>query len=357
MVASTNLARRSALTADLDRAAAERCDVYLTELKAAAIDTVAERQPRRGRPCASSATARWASTPTSTPRCWSSPMPETVVVHRGHGLPYSKGLMSQTLSATGLSPQRAFDLARVIEDRLAERGEAARWTWPGCARSPRRCCARPRASRAVRRFRDWNRLDRLDRPLIVMVGGAAGVGKSTLATMLAHRLGITRVIATDVIRQVLRAFFTHEAMPVVHHSAFEVDLDGFEEQAELVGTGIEAIVERAGASGRRSWSRACTRCPARSRRRCGRTAWRSRPSSWWRTRRPTAATSRCAAPRGRPSATSPGSRRSRTLQGHLVARARERGVTVIDNTGADETLRLLMGLVLDAVGKVGGEGE
>ena len=31
-------------------------------------------------------------------------MPETVVMHRGHGLPYSKGLMSQTLSATGLSP-------------------------------------------------------------------------------------------------------------------------------------------------------------------------------------------------------------------------------------------------------------
>ena len=41
----------------------------------------------------------------------------------------------------------------------------------------------------------------------------------------------------------------------------------------------------------------------------------------------------------------------RELQGHLVARARERGVAVIDNTGADETLRLLMGLVLDAVGK------
>lgn len=51
-------------------------------------------------------------------------MPETVVVHRGHGLPYSKGLMSQTLSATGLSPQRAFDLAREIEVRLDARGLA-----------------------------------------------------------------------------------------------------------------------------------------------------------------------------------------------------------------------------------------
>jgi cyclic 2,3-diphosphoglycerate synthase len=41
VVASTNLARRDALGVDLERAAAERCDVYLVELKAAAIDTVA----------------------------------------------------------------------------------------------------------------------------------------------------------------------------------------------------------------------------------------------------------------------------------------------------------------------------
>ena len=48
VVASRNLARRSALADDLDRAAAEGCDVYLTELKAAAIDTVAERARREG---------------------------------------------------------------------------------------------------------------------------------------------------------------------------------------------------------------------------------------------------------------------------------------------------------------------
>ena len=48
VVVSTNLARRSELAADLDRAAAEGCDVYLTELKAAAIDTVAERAAAEG---------------------------------------------------------------------------------------------------------------------------------------------------------------------------------------------------------------------------------------------------------------------------------------------------------------------
>ena len=48
VLVSTNLARRSALAAELDRAAAERCDVYLTELKAAAIDTVAMRARAEG---------------------------------------------------------------------------------------------------------------------------------------------------------------------------------------------------------------------------------------------------------------------------------------------------------------------
>jgi len=45
---STNLARRSALAQELDRAASERADVYLTELKAAAIDTVAGRARAEG---------------------------------------------------------------------------------------------------------------------------------------------------------------------------------------------------------------------------------------------------------------------------------------------------------------------
>jgi cyclic 2,3-diphosphoglycerate synthetase len=48
VVASTNLARRTALADDLERAAAEGCEVYLTELKAAAIDTVARRARELG---------------------------------------------------------------------------------------------------------------------------------------------------------------------------------------------------------------------------------------------------------------------------------------------------------------------
>jgi len=48
LVVSTNLARRAALAGEVDRAAAAGCDVYLTELKAAAIDAVAVRAKAEG---------------------------------------------------------------------------------------------------------------------------------------------------------------------------------------------------------------------------------------------------------------------------------------------------------------------
>ena len=48
VVVSRRLARRRELAEDLRRAAAEGCDVYLTELKAAAIDTVAEAAEAAG---------------------------------------------------------------------------------------------------------------------------------------------------------------------------------------------------------------------------------------------------------------------------------------------------------------------
>lgn len=42
----------------------------------------------------------------------------------------------------------------------------------------------------------------------------------------------------------------------------------------------------------------------------------------------------------------------RVLQAHLVERARAEGVTVLDNVGADATLRAMMDLVLDTVGRL-----
>ena len=98
-------------------------------------------------------------------------------------------------------------------------------------------------------------LRQLELPLLVLVGGATGTGKSTVATEVAHRLGITRVTSTDVVRQTMRAFFSRAFMPSIHQSSFEAgdvypDADdplefGFREQARNVNVGVRASSERA----------------------------------------------------------------------------------------------------------------
>lgn len=273
--------------------------------------------------------------------------PETIVVHKGHGLPYSKGLLAQSLSASGLAPERAYVLAREVERRLALRGDRE----IDVAGLDELCVEVLRAGEgesAVRRYLGWRRLDSLDRPLVVLLGGTTGVGKSTLATMLGSRLGITRVIATDVIRQVLRAFFTPEAMPSVHRSAFEAGgLEGYAAQAEQVGTAVDAIVERAAREAEPVIVEGVHIVPA------------ARPG----------VEERCVLVqallvvedeelhRGHFSHR-PGLRPAdrylaafteiRALQEHLATRAREAGAEVIDNANVDQALARLMELVLGA---------
>jgi 2-phosphoglycerate kinase len=101
-------------------------------------------------------------------------------------------------------------------------------------------------------------LDELELPLIVLVGGATGTGKSTVMTEVAYRLGITRVTSTDIVRQTMRAFFSYEFMPSIHYSSFEASdalrnpdeaadatLTGFMEQTRNVLVGVKAVVQRA----------------------------------------------------------------------------------------------------------------
>ena len=171
--------------------------------------------------------------------------------------PFSKGLMAQTLMATGLAPEHAYPVAAAVERRLRRHGAAA-LTLADLHEIACEELGQLEGDTLIQRFRQWQKLRRLETPLIVLVGGGTGVGKSTLATELAHRLGITRVISTDMVRQTMRAFFAPELMPAIHTSSFDAsaavrvpmprDTDltkvGFIEQAKAISVGIEAIVQR-----------------------------------------------------------------------------------------------------------------
>jgi 2-phosphoglycerate kinase len=90
----------------------------------------------------------------------------------------------------------------------------------------------------------------MTKPVILLIGGATGTGKSTVATEVAHRLGINRVTSTDVVRQTLRAFFAPEYMPSIHRSSFDAGageslVDAFLDQTKNVAIAVEASIARA----------------------------------------------------------------------------------------------------------------
>jgi 2-phosphoglycerate kinase len=168
------------------------------------------------------------------------------------GLPYSKGLMARALMAAGVPAVRAYELALRVGVDLAERGDDA-VDLDRLEELAVDVLGENEGAQAVRRLRRYEALRELDLPIIVLIGGATGTGKSTVASEVAYRLGITRVTSTDFVRQTMRAFLSTDFMPSIHSSSFEVahvedDLSvvaGFVEQTRNVLIGIRGLIDRA----------------------------------------------------------------------------------------------------------------
>jgi 2-phosphoglycerate kinase len=165
-------------------------------------------------------------------------------------------MMARALIAVGVAADRAYDLARRLELDIAERGERT-VDVERLGRLARETLGDEEGERAAARLRRLREFQALDVPAIILVGGGTGTGKSTVATEVAHRLGITRVTSTDFIRQTMRAFFSDEFMPAIHTSSFEagsaIDPDvtgdpvvlGFVEQSRQVCVAVDAALRRA----------------------------------------------------------------------------------------------------------------
>lgn len=188
--------------------------------------------------------------------------PHIVITDREPGLPFSKGLMASQVMVTGLSPYRAYQVAEAIEDRLLDRGLAS-VTSDELSELALSVIGDIAGERYAKNYIRWQEVERLDVPLVILIGGTTGVGKSTIATQLAARLGIVRVVATDAIREVMRSMLSSELMPTLHTSSFHADqalreppgtssdalLLGFREQTAAVAVGINALIERAALEG------------------------------------------------------------------------------------------------------------
>ena len=183
--------------------------------------------------------------------------PDIGVIGSGGVRPFSKGRLSQSLLAAALDPNDAFDVAREIERELVARGtrEIDRGDLRKLAFET---LARDQGRAAAKRYLVWRRVQDQGRPVIILLGGTTGAGKTSLALEVAHRLGIGRVLSTDSIRQIMRITLAPELVPAIHGSSYEAHrlmasaslgeqpvIEGFRAQAEIVSVGTKASIDRA----------------------------------------------------------------------------------------------------------------
>jgi 2-phosphoglycerate kinase len=279
------------------------------------------------------------------------------------GPPYSKGLMARALMATGVGAVSAYELARRIELDLDSSGVQST-TLERIEVLACQLLGPEDGGRAIQRLRRYSDFQVLDLPIILLIGGATGTGKSTVATESAYRLGITRVTTTDFIRQTMRAFFSSEFMPSIHYSSFEVGgrdvddenplLNGFLEQTRNVLVGVRAAIDRAMQEG---WSMVlegvhlvpgllpssiegalvvqCVLAIEDESEHALHFSTRHDPEG---ARAPVKYLQHLGD--------------IRTIQGHIVERARRHGVPVIENEGMQQAVTAVIELVLNAAAEV-----
>lgn len=188
--------------------------------------------------------------------------PPIIIKDQRHGLPLSKGLLATSFTATGLLPSAAYAAAQRVQDELRDSGRLE-ITLAELRELAGRVLEEMASPLTAERYRRLNRLSENPKPLIILIGGTTGVGKSTVATEVAHRLGITRVVGTDSIREVMRGIFSRDLMPAIYESSFDAwrglrvpvphgaspVIVGFREQAAVVATGMKSLIDRAVSEG------------------------------------------------------------------------------------------------------------
>ncbi|MBP3226699.1 MAG: 2-phosphoglycerate kinase, partial [Methanobrevibacter sp.] len=169
--------------------------------------------------------------------------------------PFSKGIMSRSLNVADIGIERAHEISSKIEAYLNENNVTEISSFD-LANVVLQQLEEIDEGIAIK-YKNWRSLRRSKKPLIILIGGASGVGTSSMAFELANRLRLKNLISTDMIREVMRKIVSKELSPVIHKSSFDAHeairtpsiridsiVEGFISHVEVVNVGIEAIIER-----------------------------------------------------------------------------------------------------------------
>lgn len=181
--------------------------------------------------------------------------------HRGADTAFSRGGHSRYLQSSGVRPDEAERITNLLYEQLLSAGAEGIGS-PQLGYLTYLCLQEELGDQVARQYLAWSAYRRSHRPLLLLICGAVGSGKSSITTEIAHRLDIVRTQSTDMLREVMRTMIPKKLLPVLHCSSFEAwntipvqdkknrnkDLliaDGYRSQAELLSVASEAVLQRA----------------------------------------------------------------------------------------------------------------
>ncbi len=160
--------------------------------------------------------------------------------------PFNAAVLATGILATGMETPDAYQIAHDVWQHLTSHHITRIDSAELVLLTAERIAAKlSRASADL--YVQWNRARRVGRPLIVSLSGANGIGKSTLATRVALRLGIHEVVTTSTVREVLRTIIPAEIIPELHESLLDADAtqaSTYMRQAEVITAACASVAKR-----------------------------------------------------------------------------------------------------------------
>lgn len=181
-----------------------------------------------------------------------------VTTSDGSDAPFSKGQLADSLEICALPREDLHDLASRIELALIEEGKTEISTAELTQRVLEALKALPHPFAAAD-YERWVRFSHSGKPMVILIGGTTGSGKSSVGAEIAHRLDIVRTQSTDMLREIMRLLVPERLIPTLHTSSFEAYkklpmggdtataedmIQGYLTQSSQVGVGIEGVLNR-----------------------------------------------------------------------------------------------------------------
>ena len=183
-------------------------------------------------------------------------LPDVIFVRSEENVPFSKGILSRSISAAGLDPPVAYSTALEIQEKLLSEKKKT-ISCKDLRRVVYSQLLEAHGQEPAERYLVWRYARFSNQPVVMLFGGSSGVGKTSLGSEVAHLLGIERVVTTDSVREIMRMMFSRDLLPTLHYSSYEAwkgwagetsseaVIGAFVEQCNRVNVGVTALVDRA----------------------------------------------------------------------------------------------------------------